>query len=466
MNFTNRSVVLILVGSIFLVQGVLYSVTMYGVQSNGRTPHDFISMDGGDSYEYVALAETMLSDGRFAPNPTAAPETFRTPAYPLFVAGVLALTKDVVYLPLFQILLSALSAVLIFLIGTRFFNRTVGVISAILFAVDPSGPLVTFVSMSDMLFVFLLLVGTYMLVMYETVSRWRVFLSGIVIGVFALTRPMGLYIFPLFAVWLLWEGRDNWKQAFKMAGVFVIGVFLIVAPWMARNYVYYGHASISSIGTYNLLFYNIIDFEHERTGVSKEALHADILKQIGATDSDDYRALPYTDKVSSVALKYIFAHPFKYARYHILSVIPFYIGSSIDAETYSIYGRGALKGTPATDINVSSLILHGNFRAAFSALTDNMAVLIERLLWFILCIGAFGTAVTALYRRELHVSVIILFFALIIAFGVLTGPVSYPRYRLPAEPFIFILGAAGVASVTRQLRSVYSKRINNLVHTA
>lgn len=428
---------------------------MYGVQSNGLTPHDFISTDGGDSYEYVALAETMLSNGRFAMSPTAAPETFRTPTYPLFVAGVLALTKDIVYLPMFQILLSALSAALIFLIGTRFFNRAVGVISAILFGIDPSGPLVTFVSMSDMLFVFLLLAGTYLLVTYEHMGRWRIFMSGVVFGAFALTRPLGLYIFPLFAAWILWEGRHSWKHALKLAGIFIAGVFLIVAPWMARNYTDFGHLAISSIGTYNFLFYNIITFEHERTGISKETLHADVLKQIGATRSDDFRALPYTDKVSAVASEYLFAHPFLYAMFHILSVIPFYIGSSIDAEMYSIYGRGALKGTMPQDVNISSQILHGNYSVALAALTANMPILFERFIWLILCIAAFGTAVIALYRKERYASVIVLFFALIVAFGVLTGPVSYPRYRLPAEPFIFILGVAGVLAGLERIKSLW-----------
>lgn len=451
----NRSIVLGIVATVVLVHGMLYAFTMYGVQSHGLTPHDFISMDGGDSYEYATLAQTMLSTGRFAMSPTSAPETFRTPAYPWFVAGVLALTKDIVYLPLFQIMLSALSAALIFLIGARFFNRTVGVISAVLFALDPAGPMVTFVSMSDILFVFLLLVGTYLLVSYTPISRWRVFVSGVVFGVFVLTRPMGLYIVPVFAAWLLWENRHTWKQAVTITGIFLAGVFFIVAPWMARNYAYFGHAATSSIGTYNLLFYNVVTFEHERTGVPKGVIEADVLKQIGATASDDFRSMPFTDEVSSVAFRYILAHPFQYAIFHLLSVGPFYIGSSIDAATYAVYGRGAIQGTLSPDINVSSLVLHGKYGAAFAALTANMPVMIERLLWVILCIASFGAFVSAALRKKPTASVIILLFALIVAFGVLTGPVAYPRYRLPAEPFIFILGVAGVLFSIRYLRGLW-----------
>lgn len=457
MTYSNRLVVLGIIASILLVHGTLYVLTMSAVHANGHTPHDFISGDGGDSFEYVALAETMLSDGRFAFSPTAVPETFRTPAYPLFIAGILAVTNNVIFLPIAQFILVALSAALIFLIGTRFYSRGIGLAAAILYAIDPSVYINASVSVTDTPFVFVLLLGIYVLCMPERLSNWRVFSGGVLMGILALTRPIGLYIFPIIILWLLWERRENWRQALKIAGIFFAGVFLIVAPWMARNYADFGHASVSSIGVYNFLFYNIIEFENQRTGVSKEILHSDILKQIGATATDDFRSLAFTSKVEEVASRYFLARPFEYAGFHLLSVVPFYIGSSIDAGTYSMYGRGALIGTLSPDINVSSLILHGKYGAALAALTANMPVLFERFIWLILCIGTLVTAVVATYRNKPNRGIIVLFFALIVAFGMLTGPVSYPRYRLPAEPFIFILGVAGVISIARYLRGVYSK---------
>ena len=123
MTYSNRSIVLIIIATIVLAHGALYALTMYAVHANGLTPHDYISTDGGDSYEYVALAETMLSSGRFALSPTSLPETFRTPAYPLFIAGILAVTRNIVFVPIAQIILVAFSAALIFLIGTRFYTR-------------------------------------------------------------------------------------------------------------------------------------------------------------------------------------------------------------------------------------------------------------------------------------------------------------------------------------------------------
>lgn len=455
MTYSNRSIVLIIVASVMLVHGTLYALTMSAVQANGLKPHDYISMDGGDSYEYVALAETLLDTGRFALGPIAPPETFRTPAYPIFVAVILALTKNIVFVPIAQIMLAAFSAALIFLIGARLYTRGIGCVAAMLFAIDPSVFVNASVSMTDTLFVFVLLLGIYVLCVRERLRTGRVFSAGVLIGILALTRPIGLYIFPLIMVWLLWEERKNWRRAFKITGIFFAGMFLIVAPWMVRNYAYSGHMAISSIGAYNFLFYNIIEFEHERTGVPKGVIHADILKQIGASASDDFRSLAFTNKDKEVALTYLLARPFEYATFHFLSVVPFYIGSSIDAVTYAVYSRGALRGTLSPDINVSSLILHGNYRAAVAALTDNIVVLLERIIWLILCIASLVTAVVAIYRRKPSMSVVALFFMLVIAFGILTGPVSYPRYRLPAEPFIFILGVAGVVSAMRYMKGLW-----------
>lgn len=465
MTYSNRLIVLGIIASVIIVHGTLFALTMSAVQANGLTPHDYISMDGGDSYEYVALAETLLNTGRFALSPTASPETFRTPAYPLFIASVLAITKNIVFVPIMQIILVAFSAVLIFLIGTRFYTRGIGCAAAALFTIDPSVFANASVSVTDTPFVFLLLLSVYILCVRERLNKRRIFLAGVLIGIFVLTRPIGFYIFPFLVAWLFWEKRENWQQAFKIVSIFLVGMFLVVAPWMARNYVYSEHMAVSSIGVYNFLFYNIIDFEHERTGVSKEAIHSEFLKQIRATQDDDFRSLTYTDKVSAVAFNYLLAHPFQYVVFHFLSIIPFYIGSSIDATTYSVYARGAVKGTLSPDINVSSLVLHGDYRAAIAALTNNMLVLIERFIWLILCIASFGTVVATVRRKEIYASIIVLFFSLIIAFGVLTGPVSYPRYRLPAEPFIFILGVAGIVSVMQYLKSIYWKHTNNLVHT-
>jgi glucan phosphoethanolaminetransferase (alkaline phosphatase superfamily) len=67
------------------------------------------------------------------------------------------------------------------------------------------------------------------------------------------------------------------------------------------------------------------------------------------------------------------------------------------------------------------------------------------LFWLIVCILAAITVCVALWRdhtlKKKQTVFILLAAALVLYFAVLTGPVSFPRYRLPAEPFMFTLAA-------------------------
>ena len=186
------------------------------------------------------------------------------------------------------------------------------------------------------------------------------------------------------------------------------------------------------------------------------------MEQVGVKEMDDPSSLKFADREKSVALSYLVAHPFKYATFHLLSTIPFYIGSSIDTAERAVYLRGIAKDSPPpnvnittamapADVNVSHLILTGHIQEGLRALTDNFPVLLERLLWFILCVASLGAVLRGIYRRVEGVSVAVLFFGVIVAFGILTGPVAYSRYRMPIDSFIFILGISGIVLLLHPL---------------
>lgn len=78
----------IIVATVFLYS-LLYIATLRAVHDNGVSTVDFVVGTGGDSYHYFILAQTLLSNGRFAVDPLAPAETFRTPVYPLVISGVL-----------------------------------------------------------------------------------------------------------------------------------------------------------------------------------------------------------------------------------------------------------------------------------------------------------------------------------------------------------------------------------------
>ena len=446
-----RTIPTLLVLSVILFYGVLYGVALFALHSNGFGIERLIIFgQDGDSYEYVSLAQTMISDGRFAMSPESVPESFRTPGYPALLAAILLLTGSLAAIPIVQIVLAALSCGLIYLLGEHFFSSRVGLAAAVLFALEPAVLTNSFISASDVPFVFLLLCGTYALAARERGVR-ALLLGGVLFGAAALVRPLGLYVIPLVLLWLLWEERGAWRPVLRAGALFLLGAAIIVAPWMARNYLLFHQATLSSVGGYNILFY-AQEFEHQRTGKSKETVAAETNLLLGAGPGDDITTAPFAQRDSAVAMRYILAHPFAYGAFHLYSMVPFYFGSSIDTLERALYLRGLRAGTLPPDINISVLLRTGDFSGTARALSSNLPALFERLAWLLLCAAAFGTTVWAVLRRTPDAAAYVLFFALILAFGLMTGPVSYSRYRLPADPFILILGCAGIAQAVSHFR--------------
>src|SRR3990167_5581496 len=173
-----RTIPTLLVLSVILFYGVLYGVALFALHSNGFGIERLIIFgQDGDSYEYVSLAQTMISDGRFAMSPESVPESFRTPGYPALLAAILLLTGSLAAIPIVQIVLAALSCGLIYLLGEHFFSSRVGLAAAVLTT--------SFISASAVLFVFLLLCGTYALAARERGVR-ALLLGGVLFGAAAL----------------------------------------------------------------------------------------------------------------------------------------------------------------------------------------------------------------------------------------------------------------------------------------
>ena len=446
-----RTIPTLLVLSVLVFYGAFYGATLFMLHSNGFGIERLIIFgQDGDSYEYVSLAQTMISDGRFAMSQGSVPESFRTPGYPALLAVILLLTNSLAVIPIVQIVLAAFSCGLIYLLGEYFFSSRVGLAAALLFALEPAVVTNAFISASDIPFVFLLLCGAYTMTAHKR-GAWTLFSGGMLFGAAALVRPLGLYVIPLVLVWLLWDAYSadrkafpRWRPVLRASALFLLGAALFVAPWMARNYTLFHQATLSSVGGYNLLFY-AQEFEHQRTGKSKEVVAAETNLLLGVGPGDDITTAPFARRDSTVAMHYILAHPFEYAAFHLYSMVPFYLGSSIETLDRALYLRGLRAGTLPPDINISVLLRTGDFSGTARALGSNLPALLERIVWLLLCAAAFGTTVWAVLRRMPDAAVYMLFFALILAFGLMTGPVSYSRYRLPVDPFIFILGCAGIA---------------------
>ncbi len=94
--------------------------------------------------------------------------------------------------------------------------------------------------------------------------KWLVLL-GFVVGLATLVRPQNIVFAPLFALVGVsrWVSKSSWKRVVLSVGAATISVFVLLAPWTARNCTRMGRCALVSYnGGWNLL----IGADTESTG--------------------------------------------------------------------------------------------------------------------------------------------------------------------------------------------------------
>ncbi len=175
-----------------------------------------------------------------------APILKRPPLYPAFVGGVIALFgEEPRVLILVQHVLGAATAVGASALGRGLYGRAAGLVAGVLTAA--SGPLIITEQyiMSETLFAALLM-STLLGFMsgLRRPSFGRFALVGVLVGLAALTRPIGQVVALLLVAALpLLLAQPRWALRY---GAVMLGCYAaIVLPWMTRNQLVQGTFSIA-----------------------------------------------------------------------------------------------------------------------------------------------------------------------------------------------------------------------------
>ncbi len=223
-----------------------------------------------DEAEYYQIA-SILADGRGWMFYDAA-TWVRPPFYIMFLAGIFKFFgPNLMLVRGLQIAISLGSVYLLYRLGTKAFNRKTGLVAALLASIAWPFAVLSFLLLSETLFIFLFLLAITLLTEYLAransakfaASGWRRFAptgrtqwlllitSGIGLGLAALTRGQVLSFVPFIALWLWWALGRNWRRALS-AFVIILAFFVItISPWALRNYATYGRAFIDTTGGYN-----------------------------------------------------------------------------------------------------------------------------------------------------------------------------------------------------------------------
>jgi 4-amino-4-deoxy-L-arabinose transferase-like glycosyltransferase len=194
-----------------------------------------------DSLSYVLPAwELIHGDGFF-------PLFKRPPLYPLMLANVLWLFgEDPQAIAVVQHALGLLIVGLTFMLGFMLAGTLGGSVAGLLSALSSPLILTEHYLMSETLYALLLVASVIVFIVAEKQgSIGLALVTGALLGLAALTRPIAQMIVPLLALWLLWRYRHHQSKAAKLAVGLCVAFVLVVTPWMVRNLLVQGSFSVA-----------------------------------------------------------------------------------------------------------------------------------------------------------------------------------------------------------------------------
>ncbi|MEO8433101.1 MAG: glycosyltransferase family 39 protein [Acidobacteriota bacterium] len=195
------------------------------------------SVQFGDGPAYLFAARFLATTGEY-PSTTDV-GFFRPPGYPAFlVLATLGNPSNVAAAKLAGVLVGALSILILVFLSARIFrSRGLAIATGALAAVNPDFLVVASDVQSETLFLFLLLAAAFLLLAaVDRPSSSASLLSGIALGLAALTRPTAL-VFVLLLLAPLLDRRYPRRVRAHIAGAAVLGFLLAVCPWTLRNAV-------------------------------------------------------------------------------------------------------------------------------------------------------------------------------------------------------------------------------------
>ncbi len=366
---------------------------------------------------------------------------FRAPFYAYFLGLIYAVAgPSLAISKVIQHILGSFSCVLIFLFANRYFNKKTAILSGLI-----SAFYWVFIYFEDELLLDSLLVLFSILLIWSLIraaehpAYKRFFLSGLILGLAAITRPNYAVFIPLILIWLLIYFPRQYKAAFLRYAVLLAGCLLMILPVTIRNMVVGGDfVLISSQGGINFYIGN------NGYADGKSA----IMPEFGATwqyADCEYQAkkessrLGDTMKPSEVssfyykkALKFIIDHPFAWTGLTLKKIFYFWNGYEVS----------------------NNQNLH--FFRRFASVTG----LLPPLFFVISPFSILGLRLLFKKSKKHHIIgyFVIIYMLTVIAFFVNS------RFRLPVLPFLIILASYGIVWLFNRFRSGDKKnRIKTVV---
>lgn len=203
-----------------------------------------------DSLFYDSTA-SWLAEGRGYIHLHGEPTAHWPPGYSMILAVVYKLLGHRVFFgKLLNVLAGAATSIAVYFLGAKVFDRRVGLLGAVLFAIFPSQVFGATLLMTEVIWglavtLFLLLVIRLTI---EKPTIGRVAMTGLVIGIVSLIRgETVLFALALVPVWAV--AQRSWPAGMRFGAVALAATGVALLPWTVRNWVQLDYPIVVSAGS-------------------------------------------------------------------------------------------------------------------------------------------------------------------------------------------------------------------------
>lgn len=202
-----------------------------------------------DSMVYDTLAKNIVQLGEYSFE--GSPTALLISGYPIFLSGIYTVFgSEQVYVKIIQSLLEIVTCLLFFFTAREFFDNKYALISLAIFAFFPSNILFSQTVLTEPLFG-LLQMGLLYLCLCGKPSK-NVFLIGLLWGAAIMVRSSFALSVVLIPLYLFINRKEfylgDYKNVIKYSFLFLLGVFLFLAPWLIRNQMTMGSFTLATQG--------------------------------------------------------------------------------------------------------------------------------------------------------------------------------------------------------------------------
>ena len=194
-----------------------------------------------DTPDYDEIAHNLLAgEGFVASSNWFGHElrAWRAPLYPLLLAAVYAIWDNHVAVKVVQAILGAVTVLLVYLLTRRLYPPAAIMAGGLAAGYEPLVASANEV-MTEALFTTLLVAAVAAAIEARHRPAWYwPAAAGILVGLAALTRPVGLLAAPAILAVSAWEdlpGHRAWQRWLPFAGLLSAGVLAAMLPWTVRN---------------------------------------------------------------------------------------------------------------------------------------------------------------------------------------------------------------------------------------